>query len=323
MSLISCVECGKLFSDKAIACPVCACPTEYILEQQRKNQQTNSTSLKQSQEDFAVEKNTLVKYVGDAEYVYVPFGIQTIGKAAFRCCRSVKTIVLPETVEQIESQAFEACLNLKEINIPPRVKTICPHTFRNCRSLSSIVLPEGIETICAYAFARCYDLDDVSLPSTIISISLYSFHACQMNNVYYNGFREEFEKLKRQHDVLDGLYRVSCKDGLWNYFDDTRAKSEYESELDEEFPRYRCERCGKEFIPAPQHVYKGFAEHYDTEEVYCSWSCFNQRDDECCPICGKLYTIPRDENGRRCGDYDEREDTYYCSWECLEKARNE
>jgi len=30
--LIKCVECGKVFSDKATDCPSCACPTEYILK---------------------------------------------------------------------------------------------------------------------------------------------------------------------------------------------------------------------------------------------------------------------------------------------------
>lgn len=32
MALISCVECGKEFSDKANACPNCGCPIEYIIE---------------------------------------------------------------------------------------------------------------------------------------------------------------------------------------------------------------------------------------------------------------------------------------------------
>ena len=32
MALISCVECGKEFSDKAKSCPNCGCPIEYIIE---------------------------------------------------------------------------------------------------------------------------------------------------------------------------------------------------------------------------------------------------------------------------------------------------
>lgn len=38
MALISCIECGKEFSDKAKACPNCGCPIEYIIEMLEKQQ---------------------------------------------------------------------------------------------------------------------------------------------------------------------------------------------------------------------------------------------------------------------------------------------
>lgn len=34
-----------------------------------------------------------------------------------------------------------------------------------------------------------------------------------------------------------------------------------------------CLRCGKEFFPTPMHVYK------DHRGRYCSWTCFNHRND--------------------------------------------
>ena len=34
-----------------------------------------------------------------------------------------------------------------------------------------------------------------------------------------------------------------------------------------------CSKCGKMFIPAPQHIYK------DHKGIYCSWTCFNHRND--------------------------------------------
>lgn len=34
-----------------------------------------------------------------------------------------------------------------------------------------------------------------------------------------------------------------------------------------------CPKCGKNFIPAPMHVYK------DNGKVYCSWTCYNHRND--------------------------------------------
>jgi hypothetical protein len=37
MSLIKCTECGKEFSDKAAACPNCACPTEIVIREVERN----------------------------------------------------------------------------------------------------------------------------------------------------------------------------------------------------------------------------------------------------------------------------------------------
>lgn len=34
-----------------------------------------------------------------------------------------------------------------------------------------------------------------------------------------------------------------------------------------------CPKCGKLFVPAPQHMYK------DHRGFYCSWTCYNHKDD--------------------------------------------
>lgn len=33
-----------------------------------------------------------------------------------------------------------------------------------------------------------------------------------------------------------------------------------------------CPKCGKIFVPAPQHIYK------DNGKTYCSWTCYNHRE---------------------------------------------
>ena len=43
-----------------------------------------------------------------------------------------------------------------------------------------------------------------------------------------------------------------------------------------------CSRCGKLFIVAPQHIYK------QGRKVYCSWTCYNHRNDEHCVVCGEI-----------------------------------
>jgi hypothetical protein len=39
-------------------------------------------------------------------------------------------------------------------------------------------------------------------------------------------------------------------------------------------PERNCSRCGKNFIPAPYHIY------VDGESCYCSWTCYNHRKDK-------------------------------------------
>ncbi len=37
-----------------------------------------------------------------------------------------------------------------------------------------------------------------------------------------------------------------------------------------------CRKCGKMFLPAPEHIYR------DIKGLYCSWHCFNHRNDGRC-----------------------------------------
>lgn len=36
----------------------------------------------------------------------------------------------------------------------------------------------------------------------------------------------------------------------------------------------KCKKCGREFIPAPEHRFKADGKYY------CKWSCYNHRHDE-------------------------------------------
>ena len=35
----------------------------------------------------------------------------------------------------------------------------------------------------------------------------------------------------------------------------------------------KCDKCGKNFVPAPYHAY------VDGRKAYCSWTCYNHRHD--------------------------------------------
>ena len=186
----------------------------------------------------------------------------------------------------------------------------------------SVILPEGLEKIGAYAFARCWSLNTVHLPSTLAIISRYAFSGCNFNKdtVFFNGTRKGFEKLLRQHTLLNALYRVSCTDGLWDYFKDIEYGANDNYLENEDFPLYHCELCCKQFVPAIDHSYRDSEEDDGQGNFYCSWTCYKRRDDECCPECSKLFVVSRDSYDQRCGVYDSDYDAFYCSDECLQKV---
>ena len=39
-------------------------------------------------------------------------------------------------------------------------------------------------------------------------------------------------------------------------------------------PEKKCKKCGKKFIPAPQHIYK------ENSKYFCSWTCYLHRNDK-------------------------------------------
>jgi hypothetical protein len=58
---------------------------------------------------FIIEAGNLKQYTGEEHYVTVPAGVKTIGPQAFKDCRSIYEINLPEGLSSIEDEAFQWC----------------------------------------------------------------------------------------------------------------------------------------------------------------------------------------------------------------------
>ncbi len=80
---------------------------------------------------------------------------------AFRDCRSLESLTVPQTVTSIGSGAFQGCHSLKEIKLPESVKTIESAAFSDCRSLASIAVPKSVTAVENGAFDRCLSLKDI------------------------------------------------------------------------------------------------------------------------------------------------------------------
>ena len=126
---------------------------------------------------------TITDYVGVKKDIEIPSKINgkpvtAIGNSAFYSCRSLESVVIPNSVTTIGSSAFYYCTSLKSIVIPNSVTTIGDYAFRDCYSLESVVILEGVTTIGNSAFYSCDSLESVVIPNSVTTIGEYAFEDC-------------------------------------------------------------------------------------------------------------------------------------------------
>ena len=74
-------------------------------------------------------------------------GIEYIGDSAFRGCKNLKNINLPDTITYIGPSAFRSDGNLDNIKLPKNLKELYGLTFCGCSSLKNLELSETLEKL--------------------------------------------------------------------------------------------------------------------------------------------------------------------------------
>ena len=110
--------------------------------------------------------------------IELPSSCTIVGDEAFRCCDSLLSISIPEGVTSIGDYAFYLCISLSSISIPEGVTSIGDYAFQVCAALESIVIPEGLTEINKGAFGACFSLKSVTLPKTLTNIESIAFGEC-------------------------------------------------------------------------------------------------------------------------------------------------
>ena len=108
----------------------------------------------------------------------IPDSVTNIGDYAFWNCRSLTDIVIPDGVTSIGKCAFEGCSALSSVVIPDSVSCIGFGAFENCSSLHSVVIPDSVTNIGDYAFWNCRSLSEIVIPSSVTSIGDAAFEDC-------------------------------------------------------------------------------------------------------------------------------------------------
>ena len=122
------------------------------------------------------EEQRTARLVGDGSTTTIPSGtagcviipsdingysITEIGTSAFKACRSVTEVIIPNTIMTIQNHAFDACRRLAAITIPASVTRIGDQAFASCARLSSINILGSNVALGNNVFSSCSVLKTV------------------------------------------------------------------------------------------------------------------------------------------------------------------
>jgi hypothetical protein len=114
------------------------------------------------------------------ESVSIPDSVTTIGANAFEGCENITSVAISDSVTEISSRAFFNCSNLTGVEIPVSVTSVGDWAFSGCTNLETVTFENGakLESIGSAIFRNCINLKNITLPNSISSIPHYAFYNC-------------------------------------------------------------------------------------------------------------------------------------------------
>ena len=97
-------------------------------------------------------------------------GTKIVCDMAVSGCRSLNSLVIPDSVTSIGNYTFAYCESLRRLVIPENVTSIGDGVFCGCESLRSFVIPENVTSIGDGAFCGCKSLESLVLPESVGNI---------------------------------------------------------------------------------------------------------------------------------------------------------
>lgn len=148
--------------------------------------------------------------------------ISWIGGDAFKDCRKLLKVTMPDSVKHIDGGAFYNCNNLEEVKISAGVKEIGMDAFAYCNNLKSVCIPANISVLDMRTFEGCVNLETVELPSNLKQIKRDAFAGCKnLKEINYKGTKAQWYEIEIQdiqwsdggNNFLRTSVTIHCTDG--------------------------------------------------------------------------------------------------------------
>ena len=118
------------------------------------------------------------------------YKVTSVGKAAFKNSKELKTVKLGKNVKKIGKQAFSGCTKLTNVALGRNVTTIEANAFSKCTTLTIITIPSKVTKIGAKAFYQCKNLQYILVKTNKLTAK----------NVGSNAFGKGSTKLRVKTD---------------------------------------------------------------------------------------------------------------------------
>ena len=103
--------------------------------------------------------------------VTIPDSVASIGNFAFSGCTGLTSVEIPDSVTSIDWGTFSGCTGLTSVTIPNSVTSIEQSAFEGCIGLTNIIIPDSVTLVSAGVFQNCSSLTDILIKSDYLSVN--------------------------------------------------------------------------------------------------------------------------------------------------------
>lgn len=92
--------------------------------------------------------------------------VTSLKSGAFRDCKELTAVIIPDSVKKIQLRAFNDCTALTDVKLPRWLRELYLEAFMNCSSLAKIDLPDELEKIGPNAFSGTA-ISSLTIPANV------------------------------------------------------------------------------------------------------------------------------------------------------------